>query len=298
MLTFNVIHDEDLAKVDRILMTAYDNPQSFLPRLARLRCLQPDGWLVAAEDGGSVLGTGGVTVMGKTGYIGLVAVDPPAQRRGIATRVMNRLLEIAALHGCTTVLLDASDAGRPVYERLNFVTDDLVGIWKRDKGAAPPALTATPGISVSTLAAENTRRATSGAALPAELLAFDAAVWGDDRTNVLTSFAGDDPSRVAFARDSAGALLGYAIMQGGTGVIGPWVAMDPDAARTLLSWATGLAAVYPEIAYLPSGNVQGAALLDEAGFVRTRQLAHMRLGMQLPHSQRQWVYSQANLALG
>lgn len=170
------------------------------------------------------------------------------------------------------------------------MTDDLVGIWKRDKDAALPAWPpVTSDISIST--------GYGVPALPVELLAFDAGIWGDDRANVLASFAGDNPSRVALARGPEGKLRGCAIMQSSGGILGPWVASDPDAARALLSWALGLADVRPEVAYLPSGNTDGADILSAAGFARMRQLAHMRRGAQLPGS-RLHIYSQANLALG
>lgn len=54
-------------------------------------------------------------------YVALVATDPGQQRRGYADAVMRRALEIAAAaHGERPTVLHATDAGRPVYERMGY----------------------------------------------------------------------------------------------------------------------------------------------------------------------------------
>ena len=54
-------------------------------------------------------------------YVALVATDPGQQRRGYADAVMRRALEIAATaHGERPTVLHATDAGRPVYERMGY----------------------------------------------------------------------------------------------------------------------------------------------------------------------------------
>jgi GNAT superfamily N-acetyltransferase len=56
-------------------------------------------------------------------YIWAVETAPEYQRRGYATRIVKRLLQIAAEHGAKTVGLYATEQGRPVYERLGFQVD-------------------------------------------------------------------------------------------------------------------------------------------------------------------------------
>jgi GNAT superfamily N-acetyltransferase len=55
-------------------------------------------------------------------YVGLVATDPAHQRRGYAEAAMRYALDVAAArHGeQPTVLHHATDAGRPVYERMGY----------------------------------------------------------------------------------------------------------------------------------------------------------------------------------
>ena len=54
-------------------------------------------------------------------YVALVATDPTHQRRGFADAAMRQALANAAsVHGETPTILHATDAGRPVYERMGY----------------------------------------------------------------------------------------------------------------------------------------------------------------------------------
>jgi GNAT superfamily N-acetyltransferase len=54
-------------------------------------------------------------------YVALVATHPNHQRRGYADATMRRSLEDAArVHGERTTFLHATDAGKPVYERMGY----------------------------------------------------------------------------------------------------------------------------------------------------------------------------------
>ena len=56
-------------------------------------------------------------------YVALVATDPGQQRRGFADATMRRALQNAAgVHGERPTVLHATDAGRPVYERMGYTT--------------------------------------------------------------------------------------------------------------------------------------------------------------------------------
>ncbi len=56
-------------------------------------------------------------------YVALVATDPSQHRRGFADAAMRRALENAAsAHGQAPTVLHATDAGRPVYERMGYAS--------------------------------------------------------------------------------------------------------------------------------------------------------------------------------
>ena len=56
-------------------------------------------------------------------YVAMVATDPGRQRRGHGAAVMREALEVAArTHGRGPSVLHATEAGRPVYERMGYRT--------------------------------------------------------------------------------------------------------------------------------------------------------------------------------
>src|SRR5260370_27010239 len=87
-------------------------------------------------------GWAGAIAYGATARIGLMAVHPDVQRPGIGRAIMEHLLEWATGRGATTVLLDASPAGVPLYARLGFVTHDHARAYRSSHPAAPAGLQA------------------------------------------------------------------------------------------------------------------------------------------------------------
>jgi GNAT superfamily N-acetyltransferase len=71
--------------------------------------------------GGRPVVTASVLMTDNCRYVALVATDPAWQRRGLADAAMRRALELsAAVHGERPTLLHATEAGRPVYERMGY----------------------------------------------------------------------------------------------------------------------------------------------------------------------------------
>jgi GNAT superfamily N-acetyltransferase len=61
--------------------------------------------------------------------VGWVATVPSARRRGLAGAVMREGMRRVLAAGCSTVTLDATPAGVPVYERLGFRRLGTIGTW-------------------------------------------------------------------------------------------------------------------------------------------------------------------------
>ena len=55
-------------------------------------------------------------------YVALVATIPDAQRHGYGEAVMRHALDVAAANGDRPTSLHATDAGRPIYERMGYKT--------------------------------------------------------------------------------------------------------------------------------------------------------------------------------
>jgi len=88
-------------------------------------------------DGELLVGTGGIsyyTVMptyhnpsGHKAYIMNMYTRPEYRRKGIAARTLRLLVDDAISRGITAISLEATDAGRPLYENFGFVemTDEM-----------------------------------------------------------------------------------------------------------------------------------------------------------------------------
>lgn len=84
-----------------------------------------------ACDGDKIVGIGGVSYFcvaptyhnptGMKAYIMNVYTEPEYRRRGIAARVVRLLIADAHSRGVAAVSLEATAAGRPLYEKLGFV---------------------------------------------------------------------------------------------------------------------------------------------------------------------------------
>ena len=67
-----------------------------------------------SEDGSDI-------IQGLEGLIMNVYIEPTWRRHGIAEAMMREILAWAPAHGIVRVSLHASDAGRPLYQRLGFL---------------------------------------------------------------------------------------------------------------------------------------------------------------------------------
>lgn len=82
-------------------------------------------------DGDRLIGTGGVsyyTVMptcdvptGKKAYIMNMYTDPSYRRRGVAIKTLDLLVRDALARGVRHICLEATDMGRPLYEKYGFI---------------------------------------------------------------------------------------------------------------------------------------------------------------------------------
>jgi GNAT superfamily N-acetyltransferase len=78
---------------------------------------------VVGWTGGTPVSGAAVMMVDGLRYVALVATDPAHQRRGYAEAAMRRALDVAAeRHGDVPSFLHATDAGRPIYERMGYTT--------------------------------------------------------------------------------------------------------------------------------------------------------------------------------
>lgn len=197
-------------------------------------------------------------------WIGMVLVAATHRRLGLGTALFGRCLDACAEQGLLAGL-DATELGRPVYERLGFVDVLALRRWRLERPVSAPA--AGAGLRVA---------AVSPADLAA-VAAFDAARSGMHRPAILAHLATRGPGFVA--RDAEDALAGYVLSRNGRTAmqVGPIVARDAATARALLAAATS-AARGPFVLDVPEPHGEVAALLRDHGASSPRGFMRMTRG--------------------
>jgi GNAT superfamily N-acetyltransferase len=228
------------------------------PDIARMLTLEPDGCFAACV-GDQVVGTTTTVTYGTAlAWVGMVLVDPDFRRRGIATTLMEIALHYLDGRGVRTIKLDATPAGRFVYERLGFQTECVLERW-----AGPSSAGSSAGLSMHAWD---------------DFAGADRLAFGADRGPLLRSIIADAGPPLVVTRVD-GQIAGYALTRPGAraGYIGPVVA---DGVRTVECLMAGAAArlAGPVFIDIDPAFPGAAELIHGLGFVRQRELLRMRLG--------------------
>ncbi len=85
-------------------------------------------WLGAFVNA-TLVGTGMLTVIGKTAWLGNIAVLPAWRGRGLGHRLTDELTTLALESGVEVVLLIATADGEPLYRSLDFEVTDTYTEW-------------------------------------------------------------------------------------------------------------------------------------------------------------------------
>ncbi|MFL5591595.1 MAG: GNAT family N-acetyltransferase [Ktedonobacteraceae bacterium] len=295
----------DIAIVDSILMAAYASPGSFQEELTHYLALQPDGWFIALLDGRPV-GAGGVVNYGPFSYLGLIAILPDQQKRGIGRSLTEHLLTWLSRQQCPIALLEASPAGAPLYTKLGFQVDDTTLAFQLT-GPVPHAPCSTP-----TEHHQSHPERSEGSRVPhalysiaiehlqstdlAELIALDAPRFGANRSNVFSIYLASYPERCFVSRNPQGHITGCIVGQ--ADALGPWIAQSHEEAEALLAHALTLAFQHPPRIRVPTSNHQALALVQAYGFREIRAFKHMRRGGIQHPQQREHIYALATAAIG
>jgi GNAT superfamily N-acetyltransferase len=221
------------------------------------------------------------------GWISMVIVDPANRGRGLATRLMQRCIEtLTALE--RTPVLDATPAGRAVYERLDFIAAWDYQRWRRAVPGASIEAALPAGLTLRTLAASDL----------ADVAAFDRAAFGSGREPLLRSLHERLPQAAWIVHDGD-TIRGYCLGRDGRTApqIGPVIATHDSIAVALVAHA--LAQLDgPVIVDVPDAHVTLCAALERAGFVPERTLTRMTYGQARPFGDRALTFAIAGPELG
>ena len=235
----------------------------FGPHVARLLGYPRDSphgeVLVAATGRSRLVGGACCASFGATGWIGALGVLPRARRRGVGELLTKASVEWLAERGAETVLLYATDMGRPVYDRVGFVAEARARAWRGTPPGAPPS-----GL--------RRLRPSDRAAI----LALDRACTSEDRGAVLEML----PALLGLGYERDGRLAGFALNTpwgAGPAVLGA----DADAGLAVLR---ALAREpQPITITTPDDNEVGWRTLRSWGFQPVNTAVRMRFGPPVRH---------------
>ena len=225
---------------------------------------RPEGCFVAEHEG-RVVGT--VTTIdygGRVSWIAMVLVDSAMRRRGIGRRLLQTAID--SLAHCESIKLDATPAGKRLYDTLGFKDEYLLS---RMAVAAMPQI-APPNARV---------RAAKRADLPT-LAALDSEAFGVERPEVLAGLMAMAPEYAVASEDTDGRIIGFGLGRHGRNreQVGPVVAPDETTAECLAAALFAKMRGAPVLIDVPQRHTAWLRWLRGLGFARERTFVRMYRG--------------------
>jgi GNAT superfamily N-acetyltransferase len=238
----------------------------------RLLNLSPEGCL-AIEVSGEISATATlIAYERRLAWIGMVLTRVAYRGRGFAKRLMSEALQLADSLGVESVKLDATDQGKPLYEKLGFRGEQAVERWECEK----VDVTAVHVPSTGFIRAP---------------FSLDESAFGANRSTLLQSLAKSNSPIVlnkSYAMTRRGRVFEY---------LGPCVSETVEAARHVITSALGRHSGQSCYWDLLPANTTAVALAHELGFVPKRHLTRMVRGKDHRGNDQQ-IYALAGFEFG
>jgi len=227
-----------------------------------------------AESDGNVVGTAVAIEHGTVGWVGLVFVAPELRGQGLGGVLTQAVVERLQERGCRSMLLAATDLGRPVYDRLGFVADGEYVVFG---GPVRPNPVSVPVVRPMV------RADVDGTC------ALDREATAEDRSSIIRAIA------EGWVIDAGLGPRAYALRS--PWGLGPAIAEDPADGVLLLEVLRSHAPGTDMTIVVPGANESGIDHLRKRGFVEQRRLPRMRLGEPVMWRPRQ-IWSIFSFAMG
>lgn len=240
--------------------------------------------LVAVDGGGSVVGVGSGIVYGPLGFVGNMIVAPAHRRRGVGAAILDAVARYLEAQGCLRLELNATDEGRPLYERHGFRS---LGTSATARIPRATRLAPRPDVQVRPATHDD---------LDA-VAAYDRPRFGGDR-RVLLELLIRAPGTTTVIAEVGNRIVGYGCVRMEESRIGPMVAEAPEIAAALLHEGFALMPEARDIRLnLPPNNRPGAAWLEGLGVAAEPWDGRMGRGPTIPRRE-ETLYGMVLGALG
>lgn len=250
----------------------------------RMLTWAPDGCFVIDEAGRGIIGTVTTTSYGAAlAWIGMMIIAPDRQKRGLGRQLMRAALDHLIARDTERIMLDATDAGRPLYRSLGFRDVCKVERWE---GRASTYL----GPRARPMRSDDI----------SAVLALDAELFGLERKHILIRLIEEFPTLawVDYHRSRLeGYLLGHWL--GSRVHLGPWMSWTVASAERLLLAAMEQLQGQPLIINVPDYNGRSLLLVRNHNLQRVRYCTRMIYGDAQPvEGELLTQFSVASLATG
>ncbi|MBN2591906.1 MAG: GNAT family N-acetyltransferase [Sedimentisphaerales bacterium] len=248
----------------------------------RFMSMEPEGCFVA-EFNGCPVGTTATCIFDKIAWIAMVLVDKESRGQGVGTKLLKHSLNYLDGLKIKTVRLDATDLGRPIYEKLGFVPEYELA---RFEGIAQPCKKEPPGGSLKrslgmVIPAPSPKPAALRMPPFADMIEFDRQITGTNRAKMLGRLFNEFPRNIRILTDGD-KIEGFITMRPGANAVqvGPCTATI-NAGSALLSDALNRCAGKAVFIDMPTGNVHAVKIGESSGLKIQRRFMRMCRGERI-----------------
>jgi len=242
---------------------------------------------LVGEVDGSVVATGIGVVNGPVGWLGALIVDEPWRGRGYGRAMTEELMRRLRDAGCRTLSLEATDAGRPLYERLGFREATTYHQLQAERLEQPPAVPP-----------DRTLRRLLPADLP-EIVALDRAATDEERSvplRVIAELYGGWVLETLPDGGAARTLAGF--LMPAERAYGAVIAPRFEDGLFLLDLHRSIVPAGANVrAGIPHEHAAAWRELRRRGWVETWRAPRMLLGPS-PAWRPKWIWGQINSGMG
>ncbi len=216
-------------------------------------------------------------------WIGMVVTHPDYRRQGLAQRMMEVGLDYAQKRGLSTIMLDASAMGYPLYVKLGFRPLYKIEVFEGEV-TTPDHTDLSRGV-----------RTISAADIPG-IIDLDARIFGVQRPTMIYDLVQTGQGWVI---GDAANIEGYLIAKPSNQSIsiGPWYHANPEGAEALFTQAIAASPQVNFKVHIPETNSASKQIASRYGLQYNRSVTRMVLSGKPPGEMNR-QYSVAALATG